>query len=255
MATSDEGRAQGLLSSSDVAAKVSHENDIGGVLKPKSIPGEAFCFLPLSIPTGLPVHVNGYFAVTSNRRGIWEKTTTDSDPLEVRWNVRLMEDAVSKTYFQLLHHLRQLQQQGKVSLSQNFVLWPDPASLQSTAWKPLVLSIYRKIADSDLPIIWSGEKWLSVGSGIYSDVTLKDVPGSHQILKFFGKTVVDLPRFVRDGFKLAGCGDFIDKRTMTKQKFLEDIFFPDIGGTPRNLRDSVVCYIIDECLRGSQKAK
>ena len=29
--------------------------------------GRAFCFLPLPLPTGLPVHVNGLFEVTNNR--------------------------------------------------------------------------------------------------------------------------------------------------------------------------------------------
>ena len=31
----------------------------------------AFCFLPLPVATGLPFHVNGSFALTSNRRGLW----------------------------------------------------------------------------------------------------------------------------------------------------------------------------------------
>lgn len=33
--------------------------------------GRAFCFLPLPAKTGLPVHVNGYFEISSNRRDIW----------------------------------------------------------------------------------------------------------------------------------------------------------------------------------------
>ncbi len=33
--------------------------------------GRAFCFLPLPAKTGLPVHVNGYFELSSNRRDIW----------------------------------------------------------------------------------------------------------------------------------------------------------------------------------------
>ncbi len=33
--------------------------------------GRAFCFLPLPIATGLPLHVNGYFELSSNRRDIW----------------------------------------------------------------------------------------------------------------------------------------------------------------------------------------
>ena len=36
-----------------------------------SIKGRAFCFLPLPAETGLPVHVNGYFELSSNRRDIW----------------------------------------------------------------------------------------------------------------------------------------------------------------------------------------
>lgn len=30
--------------------------------------GRAFCFLPLPVSVGLPVHVNGYFELSSNRR-------------------------------------------------------------------------------------------------------------------------------------------------------------------------------------------
>jgi sacsin len=30
-------------------------------------PGLAYCFLPLPVPTGLPVHCNGYFELSSNR--------------------------------------------------------------------------------------------------------------------------------------------------------------------------------------------
>ncbi|KAL0410666.1 UNVERIFIED_CONTAM: Sacsin [Sesamum latifolium] len=33
--------------------------------------GRAFCFLPLPISTGLPVHINAYFELSSNRRDIW----------------------------------------------------------------------------------------------------------------------------------------------------------------------------------------
>ena len=102
LATSEEGKKERLLSASGVAAKICTQDD--GSEKVESVPGEMFCFLPLSIPTGLPVHANGYFAVTSNRRGIWEGTTADvgRQPLEVRWNQNLMEDALTQAYVQLL---------------------------------------------------------------------------------------------------------------------------------------------------------
>ena len=36
-----------------------------------ALQGMAACFLPLPVATGLPVHVNGYFELSSNRRDIW----------------------------------------------------------------------------------------------------------------------------------------------------------------------------------------
>lgn len=33
--------------------------------------GAAYCFLPLPVKTMLPVHVNGYFELSSNRRDVW----------------------------------------------------------------------------------------------------------------------------------------------------------------------------------------
>lgn len=48
-----------------VAARLDGGRDQGPVQ------GTAFCFLPLPIPTNLPVHVNAYFELSSNRRDIW----------------------------------------------------------------------------------------------------------------------------------------------------------------------------------------
>jgi sacsin len=40
--------------------------------------GAAFCFLPLPLRTGLPVHVNAFFELSSNRRDIWYAMYTRS---------------------------------------------------------------------------------------------------------------------------------------------------------------------------------
>jgi hypothetical protein len=44
--------------------------------------GRAFCFLPLPVRTGLPVHVNGYFELSSNRRDVWYRPLP-SHPLAI----------------------------------------------------------------------------------------------------------------------------------------------------------------------------
>ena len=38
---------------------------------PSPVEGQAFVFLPLPVRTGLPLHVNGFFEVSENRRDIW----------------------------------------------------------------------------------------------------------------------------------------------------------------------------------------
>ena len=39
-----------------------------------AIDGIAYVFLPLPCQTGLPVHINGFFEVSENRRDIWYGT-------------------------------------------------------------------------------------------------------------------------------------------------------------------------------------
>jgi len=47
------------------------QQDSDSLQKPPSPTGRAFCFLPLPVKTGLPVHVNGFFELSSNRRDVW----------------------------------------------------------------------------------------------------------------------------------------------------------------------------------------
>jgi len=94
------------------------------------------------------------------------------------------------------------------------------------------------------------EEWLPLKQCIYQDAKLQDLPKSEKVLALFDYKVLQLPDFARKGFQQAGCIEMIEERTMTQQKFLEDIFFPNIMTMPYDLRDSIVLYLIDECLRG-----
>lgn len=71
---------------------------------PAGVSGRAFCFLPLPLLSGLPVHVNACFALTSNRRGLWtaeEGSATLSEQQHARkakWNALLCTDALPPLY-------------------------------------------------------------------------------------------------------------------------------------------------------------
>ena len=75
------------------------------------IQGHVFCFLPLPVQktslTGLPVHVNGFFALSQNRRYIktpnaeqedQERTGRQLTDKSLLWNKYLLQEAIPKAY-------------------------------------------------------------------------------------------------------------------------------------------------------------
>ena len=61
--------------------------------KSKSVrDGVAYCFLPLPIQTQLPVMLNGFFELSSNRRDVWQSGSdmTGEGRTRANWNIALM---------------------------------------------------------------------------------------------------------------------------------------------------------------------
>ena len=90
----------------------------------ESVAGECFCYLPLNIETGLPVHVSSNFAAMTNRRGIWKADNIGTATKESNWNKMLMEAVVSQAYISLLLHLQRMQQNGLLDNCTFHYLWP-----------------------------------------------------------------------------------------------------------------------------------
>lgn len=76
-----------------------------------NVSGHVFCVLPLPVPrksmTGLPVHVNGFFALSQNRRHIKTPNVHQDDRAKLTdksllWNCCLLEEAVPKAYATLI---------------------------------------------------------------------------------------------------------------------------------------------------------
>ena len=72
--------------------------------------GHVFCFLPLPVQktslTGLPVHVNGFFALSQNRRYIKSPNAEQEDQeltdKSLLWNRCLLEEALPRAYATML---------------------------------------------------------------------------------------------------------------------------------------------------------
>ncbi|KAK7462028.1 hypothetical protein BaRGS_00038557, partial [Batillaria attramentaria] len=75
----------------------------------QSFQSQVFCTMPLPVDTrsitGLPVHVNGFFALSQNRRHLkWPDQLRQRAHLEssVRWNLLLVEHLLPRAYVRLL---------------------------------------------------------------------------------------------------------------------------------------------------------
>ncbi len=90
--------------------------------------GLAYCFLPLPVRTGLPVMVNGFFELSSNRRDVWQAGVdmTGDGRTRAAWNIALMTDVISPCYMRVLKRLR-----SSLGFSSSYqMMWPNLAAQQ-----------------------------------------------------------------------------------------------------------------------------
>ena len=129
----------------------------------EEVEGEMFCFLPLSMKTGLPVHVSSNFAVSNNRRGIWTSDDESRMVEEVKWNETLMKQVIATAYYRLLEALKDLCVDSKLVEYVFYSLWPLEAKLKvHNPWRLLVHTLYSdNIASSELFFSVSTDQWLS----------------------------------------------------------------------------------------------
>ena len=87
--------------------------------------GRAFCFLPLPVRTGLPVHVNAFFELSSNRRDVWHGgDMSGGGAARSEWNQALLEKVVSPSYVTLLLAIKDKVESGETPLRAYYALFP-----------------------------------------------------------------------------------------------------------------------------------
>ncbi len=125
-----------------------YKSSLPNVLFPQ-ISGQAFCFLPLPVFTSLPIHVNAYWELSSNRRDIWKGDDTKGEAkLRSEWNIHVMNDVIAPLYSQLL---LKVVKTSKISVSPNlsvslqerdvYKLFPL-AENQQEPWKTVTISLF-----------------------------------------------------------------------------------------------------------------
>ena len=211
--------------------------------------GNVFCYLPLPIHSGLPVHVNGAFAVASNRRNLKEKTEDDKGSIGVEWNNVLLKDSVCSAYLDLLEDLKTATEVSKQY--QFHSLWPKSCEVEPNC-DPLARSFYEHLANGSTSLFSDGDKWVAIGEVVFlepqfrKDTQVGDI--SFEVLQLLAKdkgTVIDIPGDVYKSFVNYDLSTEVQARSYNKVSFFRELFFPNIGSVPPDLRDNLVLYALN----------
>ena len=209
--------------------------------------GTVFCYLPLPIHSGLPVHINGAFAVASNRRDLKQKTEDDKACVGVEWNDILFTDSVCEAYLDLLEDMK-----SGATMYTFHTLWPRECDMEPCC-EPLVRSFYRQVATGGYSLFSDGNRWVDISQVVCLDPYFRqdeDVGGiSYTVLQMLvskGKVVIDLPVDIFQSFAKYGLEEHIRLKTYDKGRFLRELFFPNILSIPQDMRDKLVLNALDD---------
>ena len=170
IATDPENLHLKLVPWAGVAARMSRTDPSSGhALERKDIAGQVYCFLPLPVFSGLPVHMNGYFELSSNRRDIWSGSDMAGEgALRARWNQSLLEDVIVPCYQRLL--VFALKSLGNNPYHQNlqnyYALFPSKETT-GIMWQATVSRFYQSIAKQKLFFTRANNgSWVMARTGI-----------------------------------------------------------------------------------------
>ena len=157
--------------------------------------GRAFCFLPLPTMTHLPVHLNGLFELSSNRRDLWHgKDLSGVGKKRADWNSAVLADGVAVGYARLLVAATRLPTYLD-NVAAFYDLWPQQLDLPQP-WDEVSISLYRLLLTQ--AVLWSAARggcWVAPAVAIYMPPSTSDSSGLEQriavLLRKGGVPVVD----------------------------------------------------------------
>ncbi|XP_029441147.1 sacsin-like [Rhinatrema bivittatum] len=211
--------------------------------------GQAFCFLPLPISTGLPLHINASFSVMSNRKGLWD--TTDKGA----WNRALQHDAALVAWTRALAQLQIMAQEGDLEDYHYYTFWPDINKTKSP-FTELLTAFYQAVAnglaDGDLALFSNGQEWCTMKHACFlnSDI-VQDRQLSEIATKVFSAVLqkpylaISLPDWVKASFQASNCTRILLQNTYDWEKFHRDIVFSNLGSLETDARNALVIQAMD----------
>ena len=249
------GQALRLLPVGGVALPLTRNSPQSAIIPAKLEQSRLYCFLPLPSSDGipLPVHVNGYFSVSSDRRHLYEPDTSDKHDPKAAWNVALMKDAVSQAYINLVTHITETTPSESLTTEEYYNIWP-------VALKGKLPGLVGQLGNSFMevvcrengPKVFKGSSgWISLQQCRFAD---NDVINS-DICNVIEETVNDmesqggkefliLPTHILDSVKSKLQSDRADIHIVNMPTLFQDIILPHLPSVPQKQRDRLLLYAL-----------
>ncbi|KAL9647985.1 hypothetical protein ABK040_016676 [Willaertia magna] len=142
-----------MIPFANIACKLLSQNNNNNQ-KNTIINGKPYCFLNLPIHTGLPIHINSFFELTSNRRELMKGSSNElegSDKLRSNWNEALKTSVIAFAYYYLLKEILN-NNLNNFNLQWYYSLFPNSDNL-GMEWKVVSDKLYQLIYENNLEML------------------------------------------------------------------------------------------------------
>ena len=129
--------------------------------------GRIFCFLPMPIESlsNLPIHINGTFGLTDDRRSLkWPGLERRNDPT-AEWNMLLVKEVLPPCYSALLLNAKE-----HLTVQNFYTVWPDSSRVHDN-WRHIIspfLNLF--LSNSVIKCEYHG-RWVLPGQAVYVPIS------------------------------------------------------------------------------------
>ena len=224
-----------------------------------NVDGRLFCFLPLPLKSNLPFHVNGFFDVGKDRRGLKEAHNSP----EYQWNVQLIRNALPSALVSALSCVCKqikpvLNSDKKDScLEKYYSLWPGAygATLQHSTgrctWISEVFSnaVKNVLCTSNEKILWSdvnGGTWVCFTNAyLFEDCQVVPQEIKTQAIGLLlskGYAIVEGPHHIRQLLSNA----VSNTNQFNYERYFKEIFLPSITHIDCSIRNDQLLFVLSK---------
>ena len=219
--------------------------------------GHVFCFLPLPQEkkslTGLPVHFNGFFALSQNRRHLkW--ASDDQEKLHmhrdksIEWNECLVNEVLPGVYMRLIKEMIKISKDNdstQEAVAAVYRCIPNE-SIVDNKWEGCTTELFRQLILTEFVFVTKQSKWVQLHQPLYTMFDKQNISNDQKgtvikLLKSHDNVeITDVPDHIWDLLKRRACPRDISPAELCKIIRSEDVYTKAIDA---NEKLSLLQYI------------